>query len=73
MSTTEHIRAAFDASGLTQAQLAARAEKSERAVWAVLHGYDVKASTRDAVCLALGLQQIPVSPASFARSREVSL
>jgi len=57
---TAVICEAFRRSGWTQAQLAARAEKSPRVVWDVLHGYDTKASSVYAVCRALGLAALPI-------------
>lgn len=68
--TTCAIREAFRQSKLTQAQVAARAEVGARTVWLVLQGRDVRASSRDAVCRALGLTSIPIPPKQFASSRE---
>ena len=65
------IREAFRRSGWTQAQLAARAERSPRVVWAILQGRDVKASSVFAVSRALGLVTIQAPAAHFASSREL--
>lgn len=69
---TAAIRDAFRRTGWTQAQLAARAEKSPRVIWDVLQGFDTKASSVYAVCRALGISSLPV-PQQLASSREIAL
>ena len=64
------IRNAFQRSGLTQAQVAARAGVSERTVWTVLAGHPVGMRALFAICVALDVSHLPVSelPARFCEN-----
>lgn len=52
---TPALRRAYRDSGLTIPQIAARAEVSERTVWAILYGRNVRTYSLFAVCHALGV------------------
>lgn len=60
------LRAAYHASGLTFAQLAARAEVSERTVCALLSGRPTQTRTLYRVCVVLQVPTLPImqNPAS---------
>lgn len=52
------LLAAYRRSGLTQAQIAARAEVSARTVASVLHGQNVRLHSLAAVCVVLGCRLV---------------
>lgn len=58
---TVALRHAWRASGLTVAQIAARAEQPERTVYRVLMGLNTRAGAVFAVAACLGVPSLPVS------------
>lgn len=64
------IRDALRESGLTQAQVAARAGVSERTVWAIIADKPVGMRALFAVCAALKIHSLPI-PHQPASSCEV--
>jgi hypothetical protein len=69
--TTVLLRRAYAASPLSLGQVAAQAEVSERTVWAVLNGHNVRTRSFFAVCRVLGVATVPV-PGDSAGTCEIA-
>lgn len=59
-ATTACLRRAWRDSGMGLGQIACRAEVSERTVWAVMRGQNVRTASLFAICRALGVSVIPL-------------
>lgn len=64
------LRAAYEASGLTQGQIAARAEVADHTVARVLTGRHVHTHSLIAVCAVLGLKVALVDAVAWQRQNE---